>query len=143
MNDRNEGPDPDGAFRCGAIAIIGRPNVGKSTLLNALVGARVSITSRKPQTTRHRIRGILTTPDAQFVFVDTPGYQMEHRSALNQLMNRGVGQAIGEVDCVLLLIEAGRFLEADRRLLKLVPPNLPLLLGGKKNNPIPPQKLLP
>src|SRR3990172_6115777 len=128
MIDRSEKPDRgsdeerEGAFRGGAIAIIGRPNVGKSTLLNALVGARVSITSRKPQTTRHRIRGILTTPDAQFVFVDTPGYQMEHRSALTRLMNRGVGQAIGETDCVVFLLEAGRFLEADRRLLKLVPP---------------------
>src|SRR3990172_2549550 len=121
MNDRNEGPDPDGAFRCGAIAIIGRPNVGKSTLLNALVGARVSITSRKPQTTRHRVRGILTTPDAQFMFVDTPGYQMDPQSALPRLMNRGVGQTMGEVDCVLLLVGGGRFLEAARRLLKLVP----------------------
>jgi GTP-binding protein Era len=145
MISRYEGRDEalDGAFRCGAIAIIGRPNVGKSTLLNALVGARVSITSRKPQTTRHRIRGILTTPDAQFVFVDTPGYQMEHRSALNQFMNRGVGQAIGEVDCVLLVVEAGRFLEADRRLLKLVPAGVPLLLVVNKIDRTPREKLLP
>jgi len=145
VNDANEarGRERDGAFRCGAIAIIGRPNVGKSTLLNALVRARVSITSRKPQTTRHRIRGILTTPDAQFVFVDTPGYQMEHRSALNQLMNRGVGQAIGEVDCVLLVVEMGRFLEADRRLLKLVPPNVPLLLVVNKIDRTEREKLLP
>ena len=145
MMDRYEDRDErqDGAFRCGAIAIIGRPNVGKSTLLNALVRARVSITSRKPQTTRHRIRGILTTPDAQFVFVDTPGYQMEHRSALTRLMNRGVGQAIGETDCVLLLVEAGRFLEADRRLLKLVPPNVPLLLVVNKIDRTEREKLLP
>lgn len=149
MNQRIENRDEgraaaqDGAFRCGSIAIVGRPNVGKSTLLNALVGARVSITSRKPQTTRHRIRGILTTADAQFVFVDTPGYQMEHRNALNQLMNRGVGQAIGEVDCVLLLVEAGRFLDADRRLLKLVPPNVPLLLVVSKTDRTAREKLLP
>ena len=148
MNGPNDsrGGKPDGgregAFRCGAIAIIGRPNVGKSTLLNALVGARVSITSRKPQTTRHRIRGILSTPQAQFVFVDTPGYQMEHRNALNQLMNRGVGQAIGEVDCVLLVVEAGRFLEADRRLLKLVPASVPLLLVVNKIDRTPREKLL-
>jgi GTP-binding protein Era len=142
---RHEGPEKgqDGAFRCGAIAIIGRPNVGKSTLLNALVGARVSITSRKPQTTRHRIRGVLTTADTQFVFVDTPGYQMEHRSALNQLMNRGVGQAIGEVDCVLLVVEATRFLEADRRLLRLVPANVPLLLVVSKTDRTAREKLLP
>ena len=143
MNDSNEVWERDGAFRCGAVAIIGRPNVGKSTLLNALVGARVSITSRKPQTTRHRIRGILTTPDAQFVFVDTPGYQVEHRNALNQLMNRGVGQAIGEVDCVLLVVEAGRFLDADRRLLKLVPAGVPLLLVVNKIDRTAREKLLP
>lgn len=143
MNDPNGGREPDGAFRCGSIAIIGRPNVGKSTLLNALVGARVSITSRKPQTTRHRIRGILTTADTQFVFVDTPGYQVEHGNALNRLMNRGVGQAIGEVDCVLLLIEAGRFLEADRRLLELVRSNVPLLLVVNKIDRIARAKLLP
>ena len=130
-------------FRCGAVAIIGRPNVGKSTLLNALVGARVSITSRKPQTTRHRVRGILTTPDAQFVFVDTPGYQTEHRNRHNQLMNRSVGQAVGEVDGVLLVIEAGRFLEADRRLLGLVPANVPLLLVVNKIDRTPREKLLP
>ena len=145
MNDPNEGrgAEREEAFRCGAIAIIGRPNVGKSTLLNALVGARVSITSRKPQTTRHRIRGILTTADTQFVFVDTPGYQTEHRNALNQLMNRGVGQAIGEVDCVLMLVEAGRFLEADRRLLRLVPANVPLLLVVNKIDRTAREKLLP
>ena len=138
-------PGGDGAnvFRCGAIAIIGRPNVGKSTLLNALVGARVSITSRKPQTTRHRIRGILTTQDAQFVFVDTPGYQIEHRSALNQAMNRGVGQAVGEVDCVLLVVEAGRFLDADRRLLRLVPSSVPLFLVVNKTDRLSRERLLP
>ena len=149
MIDRSEKPDRgsdeerEGAFRCGSIAIIGRPNVGKSTLLNALVGARVSITSRKPQTTRHRIRGILSTPQAQFVFVDTPGYQMEHRNALNRFMNRGVGQAIGEVDCALLLVEAGRFLEADRRLLNLVPASVPLLLVVNKIDRTPRERLLP
>src|SRR3990172_1143286 len=149
MIDRSEKPDRgsdeerEGAFRCGSIAIIGRPNVGKSTLLNALVGARVSITSRKPQTTRPRIRGILSTPQAQFVFVDTPGYQMEHRNALNWFMNRGVGQAIGEVDCALLLVEAGRFLEADRRLLNLVPASVPLLLVVNKIDRTPRERLLP
>jgi len=139
--------DPAGggavAFRCGSIAIIGRPNVGKSTLLNSLVGARVSITSRKPQTTRHRIRGILTNTGAQFIFVDTPGYQTEHRSALNQNMNRGVSQAIREVDCALLVVEAGRFLEADRRLLRLVPAGVPLLLAVNKTDRLQRDRLLP
>lgn len=130
-------------YRCGTVAIIGRPNVGKSTLLNALVGVRVSITSRKPQTTRHRIRGILTTADAQFVFVDTPGFQTQHRSALNRLMNRSVAHAVGEVDCVLLVVEAGRYTGADRDLLKLVPGSAPLLLVVNKTDRVPREKLLP
>lgn len=130
-------------FRCGTVAIIGRPNVGKSTLLNALVGVRVSITSRKPQTTRHRIRGILTTADAQFVFVDTPGFQTQHRSALNRLMNRSVAHAVGEVDCVLLVVEAGRYTAADRDLLKLVPGSAPLLLVVNKTDRVLREKLLP
>lgn len=75
---------PTAAFRCGTVAIVGRPNVGKSTLMNALVGQKVSITSRKAQTTRHRIVGIQTTDDAQYVFVDTPGFQTRHASALNR-----------------------------------------------------------
>jgi len=77
-------------FRTGYLAIIGRPNVGKSTLTNRLVGAKISITSRKAQTTRHRIHGLLTTADTQFIFVDTPGFQTTHKNALNRLMNRSV-----------------------------------------------------
>ena len=133
-----------GGFRCGAVAIVGRPNVGKSTLLNALVGERVSITSSKPQTTRHRIRGILTTARAQFVFVDTPGFQTRHRSALNRYMNRGVRQALGHADCVMLVIEAGRFEAEDRRLARLVGSAAPVVLAVNKiDRDQAPERLLP
>ena len=96
-----------GAFRTGYLAVIGRPNVGKSTLTNRLVGAKVSITSKKAQTTRHRIHGVLTTTDAQFIFVDTPGFQMTHKNALNRLMNRSVTSTFADVDVILLVVEAG------------------------------------
>jgi GTP-binding protein Era len=88
-------------FRTGYLAVIGRPNVGKSTLTNRLVGAKISITSKKAQTTRHRIHGILTTDDAQFIFVDTPGFQMTHKNALNRLMNRSVTSSFADVDVIL------------------------------------------
>jgi len=110
------------AFRCGHVAIVGRPNVGKSTLLNHLVGGKVSITSRKAQTTRHRVTGILTTPSAQFVFVDTPGFQTRHRSRLNERMNRVVRQSFADVDVVVVVIEAGRTTDADRAVIALLPP---------------------
>ncbi|MFY8082454.1 MAG: GTPase, partial [Rubrivivax sp.] len=85
-------PAPEGGQRrrCGLIAIVGRPNVGKSTLLNALVGQKISITSNKAQTTRHRITGIRTVGPAQFVFVDTPGFQLKHAAPLNRTLNRTV-----------------------------------------------------
>ncbi len=120
------------AFRCGAVAVIGRPNVGKSTLVNALVGEHISITSRKPQTTRHRIRGILTTEEAQYVFVDTPGFQMRHRGALNRMLNRGVRLALEEVDVAMLVVEAAMFTEADREVLERVPRSTPLVLVVNK-----------
>jgi GTP-binding protein Era len=115
-------------FRCGHLAIVGRPNVGKSTLLNRLVGQKISIVSRKAQTTRHRITGVLTRPGQQFVFVDTPGFQIKHKNALNRLMNRGVSQALHDVDVVLLVIEAGRFTEDDKRILAMIPEGKTVLL---------------
>jgi GTP-binding protein Era len=118
--------------RAGFIAVVGRPNVGKSTLVNALVGAKVSIVSSKPQTTRHRILGVRTLADAQFVFVDTPGFQTKHRNALNQAMNRVVSQSLAEVDAVLFLIEAMRFDGADERVLKLLPEGVPVILVVNK-----------
>jgi GTPase len=131
------------AHRCGTVALIGRPNVGKSTLLNALVGQKLSITSRKPQTTRHRIRGVLTTPDAQFVFVDTPGFQTRHRGALNRLMNRGVKGVLEEVDVAVLVTEAGRFGADDRTVLKLVSPSVRLFLVPNKIDRVDRETLVP
>ena len=105
----------------GMVAIIGRPNVGKSTLVNALVGERVSITSRKPQTTRDRVLGVRTDDDAQYIFVDTPGFQRRHRSALNRRMNATVTGALVDVDAVVLVIEASRWTEGDEQMLTLLP----------------------
>ena len=109
------------AQRCGLVAIVGRPNVGKSTLLNALVGQKVSITSSKAQTTRHRITGIRTKGAAQFVFVDTPGFQMRYAAALNRTLNKTVHSVLADVDVVLFVVEAGRFGLDDAKVLSLMP----------------------
>lgn len=124
-------PDND-KIRSGYVAIVGRPNVGKSTLLNHLIGEKISIVSRKAQTTRHRITGILTRDDAQFVFVDTPGFQTQHTNALNRAMNRGVTQALADVDVVLFVIEAGRFDSKDQKVLDLLPKDRPVILVVNK-----------
>jgi GTPase len=108
------------AQRCGLVAIVGRPNVGKSTLLNALVGQKISITSNKAQTTRHRITGIRTQGAAQFVFVDTPGFQMKHSAALNRTLNRTVLSSLADVDVVLFVVEAARFGAPDAKVLALL-----------------------
>ena len=124
-SDPNPPGDPAYQPRCGLVAIVGRPNVGKSTLLNALVGQKVSITSSKAQTTRHRITGIrsLGSADAggaQFVFVDTPGFQTQHVAALNRTLNRTVQSVLSDVDVVLFVVEAGRFGLDDAKVLALV-----------------------
>lgn len=119
-------------FKSGYVAIVGRPNVGKSTLLNRIVGEKISIVSRKAQTTRHRISGILTLPDAQFVFVDTPGFQTRHANALNRAMNRGVTQALADVDVVVFVVEAGRFDAQDKAVLRLLPRERPVILAVNK-----------
>jgi GTPase len=110
-------------FRCGQIAVIGRPNVGKSTLLNRLIGAKVTITSRKAQTTRLPVRGILTTETAQFVFVDTPGYQTKHGGEMNKRLNASVRKTLEEVDVVLWVWDATRRVEADTASLALAQNN--------------------
>ncbi|QUN27248.1 GTPase Era [Cupriavidus sp. KK10] len=123
---------PAAAFRCGTVAIVGRPNVGKSTLMNALVGQKISITSRKAQTTRHRIVGIQTTDDAQYVFVDTPGFQTRHASALNRSLNRAVTSTLSSVDLVLFVVEAGYYGADDEKVLSLLPKSTPVLLIANK-----------
>jgi GTP-binding protein Era len=121
-----------GGQRCGLIAIVGKPNVGKSTLLNALVGQKISITSRKAQTTRHRITGIRTRGATQFVFVDTPGFQTRHHTALNKSLNKTVLGAVDDVDLVLFVVEAGSFTLADAQVLALLKPGIPVVLVANK-----------
>ncbi|HEX9180476.1 MAG TPA: GTPase Era [Burkholderiales bacterium] len=118
--------------RAGFVAIVGRPNVGKSTLLNRLVGGKVSITSRRPQTTRHHIIGIRTEPGAQLVFVDTPGFQTRHLNALNRSLNRAVTSTLKNVDAVLFVVEALRYGPEDRQVLRLLPKEVPALLAINK-----------
>jgi GTP-binding protein Era len=118
--------------RCGLVAIVGKPNVGKSTLLNALVGQKVSITSRKAQTTRHRITGVRTEGVTQFVFVDTPGFQTRHSTALNRSLNKTVTGVIADVDVVLFVVEAGNFTLGDAKVLSLLKPGIPAILIANK-----------
>jgi len=110
----------DRGFRAGYVALIGRPNVGKSTLLNTLLGQKLSITSHKPQTTRHRLLGIKTTDSAQFLFVDTPGLHAGAKRAMNRYMNRMASKALADVDVVVFVVEALRWTEEDDLVLKAV-----------------------
>ena len=125
MNDK-------AGFRCGQIAVVGKPNVGKSTLLNRLVGEKVSITSRKAQTTRLPLRGILTTEAAQFVFVDTPGFQTKHGGEMNKRLNGSVRRTLTEVDVVLWLWDATHLSAADRAVLDLIPDTVPIIAVPNK-----------
>ncbi|MEQ1526980.1 MAG: GTPase Era [Gallionella sp.] len=129
-------PTPIG-FRSGYVAIVGRPNVGKSTLLNHLIGQKISITSRKAQTTRHRIHGIYTDEQSQFVFVDTPGFQTKHLNALNRGMNRVVISSLRDVQVVVYVLEALRYDERDQEVLNLLPDNRPVVLVINKIDEVP------
>lgn len=129
ISDSGENPNNQ---RCGLIAIVGKPNVGKSTLLNALVGQKISITSRKAQTTRHRITGMLTRESSQFVFVDTPGFQTLHANALNKSLNKTVQGAVADVDLIVFVVEAGSFTPADARVLALAGKHIPIVLVANK-----------
>jgi GTP-binding protein Era len=124
---------PPAEHRCGLVALIGRPNVGKSTLQNALVGFRVSIVSPKPQTTRHRILGIATRPGAQMLFVDTPGMHADAKRAINRQLNRAARGAIEEVDVLVHVVEAGRWTDEDERVWQaLKAAGKPVLLAANK-----------
>src|SRR5438067_12071785 len=120
------------AHHAGHIAIVGRPSVGKSTLLNALVGAKISITSKKPQTTRFRITGILTESARQFAFVETPGFQTRNRSPLNDRLNRTVRDSLNGVDVVVWVTEAERLTEEDRAVAALLPSTVPVIVAVNK-----------
>jgi GTPase len=124
------------AHRCGYVAIVGRPNVGKSTLVNRLVGEKLSITSAKAQTTRHRIVGVVSRDDAQFLLLDTPGFQTRNRGALNRVLNRTASQAALEADVVVLVADAHGWTAADDQALRLVPAGKPLIVALNKTDEV-------
>ena len=135
----------DPKFRCGYVGLIGRPNVGKSTLLNHLIGQKISITSHKPQTTRHRILGIKTTAQAQFVFVDTPGLHQGGKHAMSRYLNRAAASTLNDVDVVIFLVEALKFTDEDASVLtKLKTIKMPVILAINKVDRVnDKEKLLP
>jgi len=112
--------------------LVGRPNMGKSTLLNALVGQKISITSRKAQTTRYRIAGVQTRDSAQFIFIDTPGFQTRVMNTLNQTLNRTVTSTLNDVDVICFIVEAGYWGADDAKVLRLLPSDKPVLLIANK-----------
>lgn len=129
--------------RCGAIAIVGRPNVGKSTLLNRIVGQKISITSRKPQTTRHRLLGIHTAGLNQFLFIDTPGWQRQPKGRLNRFMNRQIDIALSDIDAVVMVCDARRWTDEDEAVAAALPYDaLPCLLVLNKHDRVEPKERL-
>ncbi len=119
MHD-NDNDNDNATTYAGLVAIVGRPNVGKSTLLNALLGQKISITSRKPQTTRHRILGILSEKNQQAILVDTPGLHRDEKRAINRLMNRAASSSIAEVELVIFLVEGTLWTEDDELVLNKI-----------------------
>jgi len=115
-----ETPDKDSISHCGYIAIVGRPNVGKSTLLNRILGQKLSITSRKPQTTRHQILGIKTKEDKQFIYVDTPGLHLKEHKAINRYMNKAASSSLKDVDLVIFLVDRTKWTPEDQLVLEKV-----------------------
>jgi GTP-binding protein Era len=126
LNNRADLSDPK---RCGLIAIVGRPNVGKSTLMNNILQQKISITSKKPQTTRHRILGIHTEENEQVIYVDTPGLHKEEKRAINKLMNKAASSALGDVELVLFVVEAMKWHDDDEMVLnKIIRSKQPVVL---------------
>jgi GTP-binding protein Era len=145
VNEQADESETPAGFRCGFAAVVGRPNVGKSTLVNALLGQKISIVSPKPQTTRHRILGILTRPDAQIIFVDTPGLHAGARRAMNRHMNRAALASLQDADVNLFLVEALRWTDEDQRVLdELKKQSRPIvLIISKVDKVFPKERLLP
>jgi GTP-binding protein Era len=131
------GLDVESGHRAGFVAIAGRPNVGKSTLLNRLVGQKVGITSSRPQTTRHAVTGIVTRPGFQIAFIDTPGYQTRHRSPLNRAMNRAVGASLLDANAIVWVVEALKFGRGDEAIAPLLPQHVPVVLAINKIDLVP------
>jgi len=138
-------PDLGAGFKCGYIAIIGRPNVGKSTLLNHILGVKLSITSRKPQTTRHQILGVKTTEQCQYIYVDTPGIHSGGKKAINRYMNKAASSVIHDVDVLLFLVQAMKWTDEDQMVLdKLAEVEVPVILVVNKiDQLVDKQQLLP
>ena len=129
--------------RCGYVAIVGRPNVGKSTLLNHLMGFKLSITSRKPQTTRHNVLGILTESNSQIVFVDTPGMHSQQDKALNRYMNKAAGTAVRDVDAIVFVVDRDKWSDGDELVAdRVFASNIPVIVAVNKMDRIEDKKSL-
>lgn len=133
----------ENSFQCGYVALIGKPNTGKSTLMNALVGEKLSITAHRPQTTRHQILGILTTEEYQCIFVDTPGIHQNQKKAINRYMNRAATSMLSDVDLICVLLEAKNINGDDEEILKRLAQYQNVLILINKIDQIKKQDLLP
>ena len=131
MSDPDSGTDAS-VHRCGYVAIVGRPNVGKSTLLNRLIGQKLSITSRRPQTTQHRILGVLSRGQAQLIFLDSPGYQTRSGGALNRVLNRTAQQVAQDADLVIMVCDGSGWTAADEAVARVLPSDRPVFLVVNK-----------
>ncbi|MCC2624823.1 MAG: GTPase Era [Burkholderiales bacterium] len=121
---------------CGLVSIIGRPNVGKSTLMNHLIGQKISITSRKPQTTQHKVSGVVTLGQCQYIFIDTPGFQKRYINKLNTLLNKSVVSSLANIDAIVVVVEAGSFNVGDEEVIALLPRNANVFLVVNKQDKI-------